>query len=89
MDPLSLTASIITLLGAGGAVGKGIRKLIALRHAPKTLLLLEDEILYMQQVVTLSQDLFRQHLETIEANKGLSFVLSSALKRTTVAIQDL
>ncbi|MCJ1246599.1 hypothetical protein MMC30_003808 [Trapelia coarctata] len=89
MDPLSLAASITTLLGAGGAIGKGIHKLSALKHAPETLVQLDDEVSSMQQVVTLTQDLYRQHIEAFGGDSTLYAVLFSALRRTTLAIQDL
>ena len=51
MDPLSVTAAIIAIVGAGGTVGKGLRKLVALRNAPDSLLQLNNEVTDMQLVV--------------------------------------
>lgn len=40
MDPLSITASVITVLAATGKVGEGLEKLWALKGAPHELLAL-------------------------------------------------
>ena len=47
MDPLSITASVIAVLGAASTSGAAIRKLVALRKAPEELdaLLNEGEAL--------------------------------------------
>ena len=44
MDPLSVTASIITLLTASGSVVGGLEKLSSLREAPNIILALNNEI---------------------------------------------
>ena len=44
MDPLSISASLITVLGVGGNLSKGLRKCIKLKDAPHVLLDLNDEI---------------------------------------------
>lgn len=51
MDPLSVTAAIIAIVGAGGTVGRGIRKLVALRNAPDSLLQLNNEVTELQLIV--------------------------------------
>ena len=51
MDPLSVTAAIIAIVGAGGTVGRGLRKLAALRNAPDSLLQLNNEVTDLQLVV--------------------------------------
>lgn len=37
MDPLSVTASIIAVIGAAQAASKSLEKLVALRNAPNEL----------------------------------------------------
>ena len=44
-DPLSLTASIIAVAGVVQTVAQGIRRIVALRHAPEQILQLSDEVL--------------------------------------------
>jgi hypothetical protein len=43
-DPLSLTASILAVVGAAQAAAKGIRKIIALKNAPEQLLQIYNEV---------------------------------------------
>ena len=65
MDPLSLTASILTIVGVAGAVGNGFSKLIGLRHAPGILLALNNEVADLYCVVQAVDHLLREHSETI------------------------
>ena len=44
MDPLSLTASIIAVVGAGSTIGKGLKKAVEARHMPDVVLDLNNEI---------------------------------------------
>ena len=60
-DPLSAAASILTLLGAGGAVGKFLKKVVALKHAPDILLALNNDIVDLQRVVQGVEELRQQH----------------------------
>ena len=61
MDPLSLTASIIAVLGAGGSVASGIERIVSLRHAPDALLALNNEIVDFQLVVRMIQELLQDY----------------------------
>ena len=58
MDPLSLTASIIAVLGVGGQAAKGIGKLASIKGTPELVLALNNEISDLQVVVLAIQDLF-------------------------------
>ena len=60
-DPLSAAASILTLLGAGGAVGKFLKKVVALRHAPDILLALNNDIVDLQRIVQIVEELRQAH----------------------------
>ena len=44
MDPLSITASVIAVIGAADSAGKGILRLIALRGVPDIVLALNNEV---------------------------------------------
>jgi hypothetical protein len=51
MDPLSISASIVALLGAAGAVVNGLQKLTSIYHASNSLLALINEISDFQVVL--------------------------------------
>lgn len=63
MDPLSFTASLLTIIGTIGVIGNGLRKLIALRHVPAILLALNDEVAGLYCIVQAVDFLTRQHAE--------------------------
>ncbi len=44
MEPLSITASILTVLGAAGQVKKGLERLQSLKNAPQELCALTNEV---------------------------------------------
>ena len=59
MDPLSLTASLIAIVGATGRISKTIQKIVSIRGAPDVVSALSNEIsdlrLVLQAVETLLQ----------------------------------
>lgn len=44
MDPLSLTASIIAVVGTGSAVSRGLKKVLLARDLPDVILQLNNEV---------------------------------------------
>ncbi|KAG8529152.1 uncharacterized protein KY384_005787 [Bacidia gigantensis] len=62
MDPLSVTASILAILGAGGKIGKGLKKVVHLKDAPDALLALNNEVADLKLVVADIDD----HLRALE-----------------------
>lgn len=44
MDPLSLSASILAVLGAAGRTSQALEQILGLRHAPAELLALMNEV---------------------------------------------
>ena len=60
-DPLSITASILAILGAGGEVGKGLKKLQALKRAPDILLDLNNEVADLHHIVQTANEILQQH----------------------------
>ena len=60
MDPLSLTASIIAIIGVGGQAAKAVRKLASLKGAPDLILALNNEITDIHLVVVAIQDVFER-----------------------------
>lgn len=63
MDPLSITVSILTILGTGGQVAKGVGKIRALKDAPNILLAMNNEIADVHCLVQEIDDDTRQHEE--------------------------
>ena len=59
MDPLSLTASIIAIIGVGGQAAKAVKRLASIKGAPDTLLALNNEISDLRLIVTAIEDVFR------------------------------
>ena len=57
MDPLAISASVITLLGAGGTLPKLLRKGIDLKNAPDVLQALNDEVSELQSTANDVNDL--------------------------------
>ena len=57
MDPLSISASVLTLLGAGGTLAKLLRKGIDLKNAPDVLRALNDEVSELQSTANDVNDL--------------------------------
>ena len=55
MDPLSITASVIAVLGAVSATGKTICKIKALRRAPEELAALLGEVDALHSVLIIAQ----------------------------------
>ena len=60
-DPLSAAASILTVLGAGGAVGKFLKRVLALKDAPDILLALNNDVVDLQHVVQIVEELLQGH----------------------------
>lgn len=59
MDPLTITASIVTLIEAGSQLSRLLRKVIRLKKAPAVLLALNNEISDLQVVIGDINDLLR------------------------------
>ncbi|KAK0514990.1 hypothetical protein JMJ35_002369 [Cladonia borealis] len=57
MDPLSVSASVVALLGAGGTLAKLLRKGIGLKNAPDVLRVLNDEVSELQSTANDVNDL--------------------------------
>ena len=60
MDPVSLTASIIAVLGAGGTITKGLGKIRRLRHCPDVLSQLNNEVTDIHLLIESVDELARQ-----------------------------
>ena len=81
MDPLSIIASIIAILQAGGTVGGGLKRLISLRNAPAVLLQLNNDVTDLQLLIHTVAKLPRSLLE--------GELISAALKKVTDVTTEL
>ena len=88
MDPLSITASIITLLGTGGIIAKGFRKVRGLKNAPSILLQLNNEVSELTLLVQAVEEVYRWH-RTAWASSTQEAVLCGALERARHVVLDL
>ena len=89
MDPLSVAASILTIIGAGGAVGRGLRKLASLRHAPEVISELQDERAELKTILEEVPHLL--HHYHIATSKPPSIVIGplNRLKKTVLDLEHL
>ena len=61
MDPLSIIASTLTILGTAGVIGRSFKRITALKHAPAILLGLKDEVFGLYCVLQSVDILIRRH----------------------------
>ena len=67
MDPLSLTASIIAIIGVGGHAARLIKRVASLKDASELILALNNEISDLRLVVSAIQDIFeKQRADSIQ-----------------------
>lgn len=95
MDPLSVTASILAVIGAGSTIGRGLKKIISARHLPDILLQLNNEVTDLQYVVQDVNDLLRQQAQRtredqdlLPSHASLGWALEHA-KQTLLALESL
>ena len=94
MDSLSVTASILAVIGAGSTVSKGLKKILSAKRLP-ILLQLNNEVTDLQFVVQGVHDLLQQLSQTNRDDEGFSSTrasLVSALghvKETLLALESL
>lgn len=90
-DPLTITTAIVTLLGAGGRIGKGLKKVVKLKHdAPDILLAVNNEITDLREVVQMFDDLLQRQYSTSDAAPYSQVGVSlDRLKRTLLKLEHL
>ena len=67
MDPLSIIASIITIVGFGGETAKAVWHLASIRDAPALLLALNNEITDLHLAVRAIQEILQKQAATQQA----------------------
>ena len=88
MDPLSITAGILAILGAGGKVGNGLKKIIALKHAPDALLALNNEVTDVQIAVQDVDDLLRRYTDLSKTQIPIIVIRSLQQTKKTVLLVE-
>ena len=92
MDPLSVTAGILAIIGAGSTIRKGLKKIISARHLPDSLLQLNNEVTDLQYVVQDVDDLLRQRSQSTEEDRcplSSHASLNSALEHAKATLSAL
>ena len=87
MDPLSLTASLLAILGAGGAVAKGLDKIRRLKDTPSVLLQLNNEIADLHLLIHAVDEIFHEHTDSIKSSQHQ--IIYSILCRAKEALLEL
>ena len=92
MDPVSLTASILAILGAGGTIAKGLGRIRKLQHAPDVLMQLNNEVtdlhLLIESVNELAHQLTHQPTTTDKQQDLVCITLNRA-KSTVLELEKL
>ena len=90
MDPLSLTASIITIIGVGGQAAKAIRGLASLSGAPDLLLALNNEVSDLHLAAQAIQDILQKQPVAQQAtNASVGASVTSCLRLANEKIREL
>ena len=87
-DPLSISVSILTILGAGYKISNMLDSIIhTFRKAPDELLALANEISDFQNTLSAANDICRNNNESISANAAT--VLLTELDKAHTKLNDL
>ena len=86
MDPLSITAGIISVLSASGTIAGGLSKIRGMKRAPNALLQLNNEVTDLQLLVQAIDELYRPHNATTAIQQE---VVCSALERAKLTVLEL
>ena len=89
MDPLSLTASIIAVFGAGGTIAKGLGKIRRLKRAPDVLLQLNNDVTDLHLLIRAVDELYRQRNNLSSASTLQEEVVCRTLERAKHAVLEL
>ena len=88
MDPLSISASIVALIGAAKAVAVGLDKLASLRGAPAAVLQLNNEVSELRLVLDVAEPLLGKHNRAV-ASSGDGSALQPNLDRAKDRLTEL
>ena len=93
MDPLSLTASITAVLGAGTIIAQGLRRIQQLKGAPDLLLQLNNEIIDLHVLIRAVDEIFHRHNHTqasfTDAQQSVICNVLVRAKHTLLELEEL
>lgn len=89
MDPLSITASVLTLLTAANKVAKGLDKLASIKGAPAAVLALNNELSDLRLVLTEAEPLLQRHAHTAVSLTSGSRTLQLSIDKAKGRLADL
>ena len=90
MDPLSISVGIVTILGAGGQVAKGLEKIRSLKYAPDVLLALNNEVSDIECLIHEIENIAWQHQKTNETPVSASICRAlDRVKNSLLAFEKL
>lgn len=89
MEPLSVAASLATLVGATDTVVKGVRKLLALKNAPQSLQQLNIELTDFRLVIATVEDSYRQQESLLDAPSCNQELVAGVIHRAKDAVLAL
>ena len=89
MDPLSITASVITLIAAANQVAVGLNKLASLRGAPGAVLQLNNEVSELRLVLSVAEPLLHKHDQANAADGATSPALQLSIERAKDRLTEL
>ena len=89
-DPLTIITAVVTLLGAGGQIGKRLKKVVSLKNAPGILLAVNNEITDLRAVVQIFDDLLQRQYNTGDAAPYSQLSVSlEKVKQTLLRLEQL
>ena len=89
MDPLSITASVLTLLAAANQVAKGLDKLASIKGAPAAVLALNNEVSDLRLVLCEAEPLLQKHGRTAISPVTGDNSLKLSIDRAKERLMDL
>ena len=89
MDPLSLTASIIAVLGAGGTISKGLNSIRRLKRAPDILLQLNNEVTDLHLLIRAVNEIYHPGSNLTPISGLQEEIVCNTLKRAKHAVLEL
>ncbi|KAL8697163.1 MAG: hypothetical protein Q9201_007272 [Fulgogasparrea decipioides] len=81
MDPVSVAASILTVLGAAATAGRALDHLSSLKHAPDNLIALVNEVSDLRVVLHNVRDAVTERVKTSQECGNISFIVQRATQK--------
>ncbi|KAL9017831.1 MAG: hypothetical protein Q9185_004846 [Variospora sp. 1 TL-2023] len=81
MDPISVAASLLTVLGAAATAGRALDRLSSLRHAPDHLVALVNEISDLRVVLHNVRDAVQGRAKTSQECGNVAYIVQRASQK--------